>query len=99
MSALTGNRDEFAVGAAGRRRDSTRHFIRIDAAVTRGLREFAGLAIGPGGMGTALLALGEAFVDTIAIGLIGNDENAAVRKGFRRNNHANAGNQCEQKCI
>jgi hypothetical protein len=29
-------------------------------------------------MGAAFLALGEALVDAVAVGLVGNDENAAV---------------------
>jgi hypothetical protein len=55
-----------------------RDFIRVDAPVRQGLDEIARLAIGPGSMGAAFLALGQALVDAVAVRLVGDDEDAAV---------------------
>lgn len=66
-----------AGGSAGRW-DRAGDFVRIDAAEGGRLREFARLAIGAGGMHAAFLALGEALIDAVAVGLIGDDEDAAV---------------------
>ena len=53
-------------------------FVGIDAAIGGGLGKFARLAIGARGMRAAFVALGEALVDAIAVGLVGDDEDAAV---------------------
>ncbi len=45
-------------------------------------------------MGAAFLALGEALVDAIAVGLIGNDEDAAVGGSRRSGEQECAGNEC-----
>ncbi len=39
-------------------------------------------------MGAAFLALGEALVDAVAVGLVGDDENAAVGRGGGRGEQA-----------
>ena len=64
----------FAVGPRNRAGD----LIRIDAPVGQDLGEIPRLAIGPGGMGSAFFAPGEALVDAVTVGLVGDDENAAV---------------------
>ncbi len=66
-------------------------FIGIDAPVGRGLGEIPRLAIGPGGMRAAFLALGEALVDAIAVRLVGDDENAAVGRCRRRGEEERTG--------
>jgi len=53
-------------------------FVGIDPPEGRGLGEIPRLAIGLGGMGATLLALGQALVDAVTVRLVGNDENAAV---------------------
>ena len=45
-------------------------------------------------MGAAFVALGEALVDAIAVGLIGNNEDAAVGDSGRRGEQERAGNEC-----
>ena len=55
----------------------------VDAPVGRGLGELPRLAIGPGGMGAALFAAGEALVDAVTVGLVGNDENTAIGRCSR----------------
>jgi hypothetical protein len=45
-------------------------------------------------MGAAFLAPGEAFIDAIAISLVGNDEDAAVGGGGRGSKQEGAGNEC-----
>ena len=69
-------------------------FVGIDAPIGRGLGEIPRLAIGAGGMGAAFLAPGEALVDAVAVGLVGDDENAAVgrcrRRGERRTHRPKA---------
>ena len=82
-SALAGNGDVFVAAgvtavAAGRLGNRPRDFIRIDAPIGRGLGEIARLAIGPRGMGAAFVALGQALVDAVTVGLVLDDENAAV---------------------
>ena len=53
-------------------------FVRVDAPVRQRLGEIPRLAIGPGSMGAAFLALGEALVDPVAVRLVGDDEDAAI---------------------
>ena len=57
-------------------------FVGIDPAVGAGLGKIPRLAVGAGGVGAAFVAPGEAMVDAIAVGLVGDDEDAAV--GQRR---------------
>ena len=47
-------------------------------------------------MGAAFLALGEALVDAVAVGLVGNDEDAAVGGGGRRREQEPAGQKCQR---
>src|SRR5262245_51076029 len=58
------------------------NLVGIDAVVGNRLGEIALLAIGPRGMRAAFIAPGEALVDAIAVGLVGDDEHAGV--GQRR---------------
>ena len=94
-STLAGNRDVLAAARmaavfAGFRHGA-RDFVRIDPSIGRGLCEIPRLAIGQRGMGAALLALGEALVDAIAVGLVGNDENPAVGPRGRPDEKRHAG--------
>jgi hypothetical protein len=81
-SALAGNSDVFAAARVAAIlagfRNRTGDFVGIDPAVRRGLREIPRLAIGLGGMGAALFAPGEALIDPVAVGLVGDDEDPAV---------------------
>ena len=52
-----------------------------DTPIGGSLGEIPRLAIGLGGVGAAFLALGKALVDPIAIGLVGDDEDATVGPG------------------
>ncbi len=45
-------------------------------------------------MGAAFLAPGEALVDAITVGLIGNNEDAAVGVNGRCGKQESAGNEC-----
>lgn len=45
-------------------------------------------------MGAAFIALGEALVDAVAVGLVGNDEDAAVGRGGGSGEKECAGNEC-----
>jgi hypothetical protein len=45
-------------------------------------------------MGAAFLTPGEALIDAIAIGLVGNDEDAAVSGSGRGSKQEGAGNEC-----
>ena len=58
--------------------------VLVDLAVGRGLGEFPRLAVGGGGGGAALCAGGQAAVDAVAVGVVGNDENAFFRLRGRR---------------
>ena len=81
---MTGNGDVFvatamaavAAGFGNRAGD----FLRIDAPVGRRLGEVPRLAIRQGGVRATFLAPGEALIDPVAIGLVFNDENAAIRR-------------------
>jgi hypothetical protein len=58
-------------------------FVRIDPAIGRGLRKISQLTVGLRGMSAALLALGKALIDPIAVRLVGDDENPAVGQRCR----------------
>ena len=45
-------------------------------------------------MGAAFLALGEALVDAVAVGLVGDDEDPAVGDSGRRGEKEHAGYEC-----
>ena len=45
-------------------------------------------------MGAAFVALREALVDAVAVGLIGNNEDPAVGDSGRRGEKEHAGNEC-----
>ena len=99
MLPLTGDGDVFVAtgtraGIAGRFGNRPGYFIWIDAPIGRGLGEVARLAIGPCGMRPAFLAPGEALVDTVAVGLVGDDEYAAVGGCRRRGHNEYAGQKC-----
>ena len=85
---MAGNGDVFIatgmVAVAGGLGNRSGDFIRIDTPVGRGLGELPRLAIGARGMGAAFFALGQALVDAIAIGLVGDNENAALGGRCRR---------------
>ena len=49
-------------------------------------------------MGAAFLAPGEALVDAVAVGLVGNDEDAAVGGSGGRGEQEPAGQKCTDKC-
>ena len=57
------------------------YLIRVDAPVGGSPGEIPRLAIGLGGVGAAFFTPGEALIDAIAVGLVGNDENATVGPG------------------
>jgi hypothetical protein len=56
----------------------------IRLVVGRGLRKCLRLAIGIGGRGTAFLPCGETAVDTVAVRVVGDDENASLGLCGRR---------------
>ena len=58
--------------------DRPGYFVGVDTPVGRSLGEIPRLAIGAGGMRAAFFAAGEALVDAVIVGLVGDDENAAV---------------------
>ena len=84
---MAGDGDVFAatgmIAALACRGNRSGDLIRIDAPVGRGLGEIPRLAIGPGGMGAALFAPGEALVDAVTVCLVGNDENTAIGRCSR----------------
>mgnify|MGYP000870071831 FL=1 len=61
--------------------NSAGDLVGIDATVGYRLGEIPLLAIGARSVRTALVATGQALVDAIAIGLVGDDEHAGVGKG------------------
>ena len=61
--------------------NSAGDLVGIDAAVRYGLGEIPLLAIGARGMRPALVAPGEALVDAITVGLVGDNEDAGVGEG------------------
>ena len=61
--------------------------------IVGGLGEVARPAIGPGGVFAALLAVGEALVDAIAVRLIGNHEHAAIGQNRRTHQQESAKRQ------
>jgi hypothetical protein len=96
ISPLAGDGDVFVAARtraaiAGRFGNRPGDFIGIDAPVGRGLGKIPRLAIGPCGVRTAFLAPGEALVDAVAIGLVGDDEYPAVGKCRRGGHHERAG--------
>ena len=95
---LAGNRDVFvAAGMAAVRGglwNRAGDFVRVDPPIRCGLGEIARLAIEPGRMGAALVAVGEAFIDTIATGLVGDDEDPAVGRGRRCRRDESTGQYC-----
>ena len=87
-SALAGDRDVFAatganafLDAGGRNRAG--NFVGIDPAVGSGLGKFPRLAVRAGGVRAAFVAPGKAMVDAVAVGLVFNNEDAAVSQGGR----------------
>ena len=64
--------------------DRPGYFVRIDTPIGGSLGKIPRLAIGPGGMRPAFCALGETLVDAVTVGLVFNDENAAVGRRSRR---------------
>jgi len=74
-----------------RLRNRAGDFVRIDPAVRRSLREIPRPTVGQGGMGAALLAFGQALVDPVAVGLVGDDENPAVGPRYRPGKERQAG--------
>jgi hypothetical protein len=67
------------------------YLFRLDPSVRRCFREIPRMAIGVGGMCTTFVAPRQALVDAISVGLVGNDENAAVRPSRRAGKEANTG--------
>src|SRR5450756_1296649 len=94
-SALAGDRDVFVAAGVGavvaRLGNRAGDLVGVDAAVGGGLGEIPRLAIGAGGMGAALLAFGQALVDPVAVGLVGDDEHPAVRHRGRGGRNENTG--------
>jgi hypothetical protein len=80
--ALTSNGDVFdATGMAAISANSGNragYFIGIHPPVGRCFREIPRLAIGMGGMGATFVAPGQALVHAVPVGLVGDDEYAAV---------------------
>src|SRR4051812_7216 len=66
-----------AGGAVGR--DRAGDLVLVDLVERGGLGKLARLAIGGRGGGAALLAAGEAAVDAVAVGVVGDDENLFLR--------------------
>src|SRR5664280_3218262 len=64
-------------GAAAR--NGAGNVVAVDLAVGHGLGEFVRLAIGVGRRRAAFGARGEATVDAVAVGIVGNDEHAPLR--------------------
>ena len=97
---MAGNGDIFVaagmVAALARLGNRPGHFIGIDPPIGGGLGEIPRLAVGPGGLGAAFIAPGEALVDAVTVGLVGDDEYAAVgrcgRCGVNENAGQNGGN-------
>src|SRR4051812_44004814 len=84
-STLAGNGDVFAAAGvvavvARLSRDRTGDFIGVYTPIGRRLGEVPRLAVGARGGGAALLALGQALVDAVAVRLVGNDEDAAISR-------------------
>ena len=81
-SALTGDGDVFVaakvLAVLARLGNRAGDFVGVDAPIGGGLSEIPRLAIEPGCMGAAFVALGETLVETVAIGLVGDDKDAAV---------------------
>src|SRR5882757_841224 len=90
--AAAGTRTAIAAGFGNR----ARHFIGIDPPIGGGLDEIPRLTIGPRGMGAAFLAVGETLVDAIAVGLIGDDEDAAVGRCRRYRRNEQASQECRE---
>ena len=98
---MAGDGNEFGAAgtptvAAGRSRDGAGYFVRIDAAESGCLGEIPRLAKGPGGVRAAFLAVGEALIDAVAVGLIGDDEDPVVgprRGGSGKGSYNGQGNQ------
>ena len=92
---MAGNGDVFVAAgmAAVRARLGNRagDFIGVDAPIGRSLDEIVRLAIGAGGMRATFFALGEALVDAVTVGLVGDDENTAVGCGGRCGEEENTG--------
>ena len=92
---MTGNGDVFvatamaavAAGFGNRAGD----FVGIDAPVGRRLGEVPRLAIRQCGVRATSFALGEALIDPVAIGLVFNDENPAIRPSRRRRKQERTG--------
>ncbi len=84
---MTGNRDVFVAAAMAAMRaglgNRAGDLVGVDAPIGRGLGEIPRLAIGLRGMGAAFFALGEALIDAVTVGLVFNDENAAVGRRSR----------------
>ena len=70
------------------------YLFRLDPSVRRCFREIPRMAIGVGGMCTTFVAPRQALVDAISVGLVGNDENAAVGVSGRGREQKCAGNEC-----
>src|SRR5436190_1861175 len=77
------DRDELIAAAAfagtGVGRDRAGEFVFVDLAVGRDLDEFPRLAVGGCGGGAAPGAGGQAAVDAVAVGVVGDDEYAFFR--------------------
>src|SRR5579871_1766340 len=85
--------DEFVAGGAfavaGAGRDRAGDVVAIDLAERQRLAELARAAIGGGDGRAALVAGGEATVDTVAISVVGNDEHALFRESRGRRHQRN----------
>ena len=93
--ALAGNGDVFDatdMGAiAAWLGNRAGYFVGVYPPVGRRLGEIPRLAIGMGGVGATFVASGQALVDAISVGLVGDDENAAVRQCRRAGEEAKTG--------
>ncbi len=92
-SALTGYRDVLVAAAVptGARGfgNRIRHLVGPDALVSDSLCKITRPAVGVRGVRAAAFTLGKALVDAVSIGLVGNDEHAAVRPcGGRKESQA-----------
>ena len=99
--ALAGDRDKFvatpmdAIWTVFRHRSGD--FIGVDPAVGRGLRKIPLLAIGACRGGAAAVALGEALVDPVAVGLVGDDENVGFgARGPCRDEEDDGESRCKE---
>src|SRR6478735_2955818 len=96
--ALAGNGDVFAAPGTRAFLAAARHragnFVGIDTAIGGGGSKFPRLAVGAGSIGAAFLAPGEALVDAVAVGLVGDDEDAAVGGSSRGDDEEPAGQKC-----